>query len=79
MKAAEVSCLFEKFGEVVTVNEVATTIRSSESHIYDLIAEGALPAYCVGRQYRLLKTDVIACLKRSVPPVPLDSVLKQPQ
>lgn len=78
MKPADISYLFDKFGEVLTCSEVATTIRSSESHIYDLIAEGELPCYCVGRQYRVLKRDVLNCLRRSVPPLPLDSVLKEP-
>lgn len=79
MKAAEISHLFEKYGEVMTAGEVAATIRASESHIYDLIGSGDLPCFCIGRQYRVLKSDVITCLKKSVPPIPLASVLKPPQ
>jgi len=76
MKAAEISYLFDKYGEVMTAGEVAATIRASESHVYDLISEGDLPCFCIGRQYRVLKRDVIDCLKKSLPPIPLDSVLK---
>jgi len=78
MKAAELEKLFARFGEVMIPSEVATTIRCSDSHVYELIYRGDLPCFCIGRHYRLLKTDVIACLYCMIPPIPLDSVLRDP-
>jgi len=37
MKSANISHLFEKRHDVMTVREIAQTIRCSESHILDLI------------------------------------------
>ena len=79
MKAAELDILFARFGEVMTPSEVATTVRCSDSHIYELLGRGDLHCFCVGRHYRVRKTDVITSLRRLIPPVPLDSVLQEPQ
>lgn len=76
MKAAELDSLFARYGEVMTPFEIATTVRCSDSHIYELLCRGDLPCFCVGRHYRILKTDAISFFRRLVPPMPLDSVLQ---
>lgn len=68
MKAAELDSLFARYGEVMTPFEIATTVRCSDSHIYELLTRGDLPCFCVGRHYRILKTDAISCFRRLVPP-----------
>lgn len=73
MKPANMDYLFEPFGEVMTPDEVCKTIRASVSYVHGLIERGDLPCFRVGRQYRVLKRDVLHCLKNPVPtasPVP---------
>jgi len=65
LKPAEVDYLFEKFGEVLTPTEVATTIRASDSFIHSIINDGKLPCYRVGVHFRVLKPDVVSYLKAS--------------
>lgn len=65
MKTANLDYLFNQFGEVLTVKEVASTIRASESHVLRMIHSDELPCFQVGRHYRILKPDAVACLRKS--------------
>jgi len=65
MKSANISHLFEKRHDVMTVREIAQTIRCSESHILDLIHSDKLPCFSVGRQFRVLKSDVLTCFEKA--------------
>jgi excisionase family DNA binding protein len=52
---------------LVTVAEVAATIRVSNMTVYRLIKNGDLPALRVGKNYRIRESDVDAFLSdRSV-------------
>lgn len=73
LKPAEVDYLFEKFGEVLTPTEVATTIRASDSFVCSLINSGKLPCYRVGVHFRVLKPDIVSYLKASVEQQPGDA------
>lgn len=61
MKHADINHLFSHNTRVLTVNEVSIAVRCSPSHILDLIHSDELPCFHVGRQYRVLKSDVISC------------------
>jgi excisionase family DNA binding protein len=43
---------------LLTVNEVADLLRVSRMTVYRLIKDGAMPAFRVGRGYRLREEDV---------------------
>lgn len=66
MKYADIRHLFKDCREVLTVRETAQTVRCSEGHILRLIHTDALPCFQVGRQFRVLKRDVIMCLKKDL-------------
>ena len=45
-------------GRLLTVSEVASTMRVSNMTVYRLIKSGDLPAVRVGKNYRIRETDV---------------------
>lgn len=51
--------------EFLFVAEVADVFRVSTMTIYRLIEKGELPAYRVGKNYRILRADVDAYLTRA--------------
>lgn len=64
MKYADISHLFKESHEVLTVREIAQTVRCSENHILRMIHGDELPCFQIGRQFRILKRDIIACVKK---------------
>ena len=64
-KYANLDLLFEKHNEVMTVRELAQTLRCSDSHILDVIHSGELPCFRIGRHYRVCKKDVLVCAKKA--------------
>ena len=64
MKYAQIEKLFKDCCDVLTVKEIAQTIRCSESHVLRMIHSDELPCFCVGKQFRLLKADVVACFAK---------------
>ena len=65
MKHANIEHLFKERHEVLTVREIAQTIRCSEKHILRMIYADELPCFRIGRQYRVLKPDILACFDRA--------------
>ena len=65
MKNADISHLFKERHDVMTVREIAQTIRCSEKHILRMIHNDELPCFQIGKQYRVLKPDIIARLRKS--------------
>ena len=63
MKVANITPLFQSYPDVMTVSEVAKTVRCSDSYILDLLHKDVIACFLVGRQYRLLKADVIAYMQ----------------
>jgi len=49
--------------QVLTVEEVAEMLRCTRSTVYHLIEEEGLPAFRVGRRYRVLSTLLIGWMK----------------
>lgn len=47
---------------LLTVAEVAGTMRVSNMTVYRLIKSGELPALRVGKNYRILESDVVGYL-----------------
>lgn len=62
MTLARYWTLFENCGDVMTVKEVAATIKCSESFILDMIHDDILPCFTIGKHYRVLQSDVIKLL-----------------
>jgi len=55
------------FGEpLLTVGEVARTMRVSNMTVYRLVKSGQLPAIRVGKNYRIRRTDVERYLNERV-------------
>lgn len=48
--------------DLLTVNEVAESLRVSRHTIFSLIKEGKLPALRVGRQFRITKADLMKAI-----------------
>jgi excisionase family DNA binding protein len=49
---------FERGDRLLTVGEVAATMRVSNMTVYRLIKSGDLPALRVGKNYRVRESDV---------------------
>jgi excisionase family DNA binding protein len=49
-------------GGLLTVGEVASAIRVSNMTVYRLIKSGELPALRVGKNYRVMESDVVGYL-----------------
>jgi excisionase family DNA binding protein len=47
---------------LLTVTEVAGTMRVSNMTVYRLIKSGELPALRVGKNYRVMESDVVSYL-----------------
>jgi excisionase family DNA binding protein len=54
--------------QVLTVEEVAEALRCARSTVYRLIEEEGLPAFRVGRRYRVLSTLLIGWMKERSKP-----------
>ena len=51
--------------EVMTIGEAAEFLKSSKTHVFNLIREGELPVTRRGKRYtRLMKSDLLAFLER---------------
>ncbi len=53
---------------VLTVEEVAEMLRCTRGTIYRLIEEEGLPAFCVGRRYRVLSTLLMGWMEERSKP-----------
>jgi excisionase family DNA binding protein len=54
--------------EALTVQEVAELLGVSDKHIYEMVADGTLPAFHVGRSVRLDPQDVADWLRKKGSP-----------
>lgn len=52
--------------ELLTVAEVAETLRVSTMTVYRLVRSGEIPAVRVGRNYRIRRSDLDAYLEQQV-------------
>lgn len=44
--------------EIMTINQVAEYLKISEITTYKLVQEGKIPAFKVGRHWRIMKEDL---------------------
>src|SRR5947208_3633363 len=58
----------ERRQEALTVQQVAELLRVSDKHIYEMTADGSLPAFHVGRSIRLDPQDIADWLRKKRPP-----------
>ena len=56
--------VLESRREALTVHEVASLLGVSDKHIYEMTADGTLPAFHVGRSVRLDPQDVADWLRK---------------
>jgi excisionase family DNA binding protein len=61
--------ILESRGEALTVHEVAELLGVSDKHIYEMVADGTLPAFYVGRSVRLDPQDIADWLRKKKFPV----------
>lgn len=59
--------VLESHQEALTVQEVAELLGVSDKHLYEMIADGRLPAFHVGRSVRLDPQDVADWLRTKRP------------
>jgi len=60
--------VLESRREALTVHEVANLLGVSDKHIYEMTADGTLPAFHVGRSVRLDPQDVADWLRQKRSP-----------
>jgi len=60
--------VLESRREALTVHEVANLLGVSDKHIYEMTADGTLPAFHVGRSVRLDPQDVADWLRKKRSP-----------
>ena len=53
-----------KEDEIMTVSEVAEYLKISEVTTYKLVQEGRLPAFKIGRHWRLKKSDLTEYIEK---------------
>ncbi len=57
--------------ELMTIQETAKFLKSSEGHVYSLMRQGKLPAVKVGAKFtRIQKSDLIAFLEKHKTEIP---------
>jgi excisionase family DNA binding protein len=61
--------ILESRGEALTVQEVAELLGVSDKHIYEMVADGTLPAFYIGRSVRLDPQDIADWLREKKLPV----------
>src|SRR5215471_17060790 len=71
--------ILESRGEALTVQEVAELLGVSDKHIYEMVADGTLPAFYVGRSVRLDPQDIANWLRKKKLPAGHDRAEKRPQ
>ena len=54
--------LLEK--EIMTINQVAAYLQLSEMTTYKLVQEGKIPAFKIGRSWRVKKSDLDILIER---------------
>jgi excisionase family DNA binding protein len=59
--------LLESRKKALTVHEIAELLGVSEKHIYEMTADGTLPAFYVGRSVRLDPQDIADWLRKKRP------------
>jgi|SRR5581483_11577700 len=59
--------MLESRKTALTVHEVAELLGVSDKHVYDMTADGRLPAFHVGRSVRLDPQDVADWLRKKKP------------
>jgi|SRR5215472_7527842 len=60
--------VLESRHEALTVHEVANLLGVSDKHIYEMTADGTLPAFHVGRSVRLDPQDIADWLRKKRSP-----------
>lgn len=50
--------------EILTVTQVAEYLQLSEMTTYKLVQEGRIPAFKIGRHWRVKKNDLISLIDR---------------
>ncbi len=51
--------ILKDYKDVLTFKELQTAIRKGRNKTYDLLRDGTIPSIKIGRDYRILKADVI--------------------
>lgn len=59
--------VLESREKALTVHEVAELLGVSDKHIYEMTADGTLPAFYVGRSVRLDPQDIADWLRKKRP------------
>lgn len=49
--------------DILNLNETADYLRVSKQTVYNMIKDGRIKAYKVGREWKILRSDVVAYLE----------------
>jgi len=57
--------ILQEFQDVLNFKELKAILRKGKNKTYSLLQDNIIPSKRIGRDYRILKTDVINYLKNS--------------
>lgn len=49
--------------DILNLNETADYLRISKQTVYNMIKDGRIKAYKVGREWKILRSDIVAYLE----------------
>lgn len=49
--------------DILNLNETADYLRVSKQTVYNMIKDGRIKAYKVGREWKILRSDIVAYLE----------------
>ena len=58
--------ILQNYDDVLTFKELMTILKYGRNKTYNLLRKGVIPYTKVGRDYRILKANVIAYLQNSI-------------
>ena len=58
--------ILKEYDDVLTFKEVKNILKKGRNKIYELLQNGTIPSTRIGRDYRVLKINVIKYLKNQI-------------
>jgi excisionase family DNA binding protein len=68
--------ILESKQKALTVREVVELLGVSKTHVYEMVADGRLPSFRLGRSIRIDASDIAELLRNQKPAVAPDQLLK---
>lgn len=57
--------ILEKYGDVLTPDEIREILKIGRTKLYEILRREDIPSFRIGRNYRVLKSDILIYLSQS--------------